>query len=644
MAQYNSGRKKRFGQTEITTDRYDYLGLEQAEPDLGDPKVGVGSTGANPKPAGQTFILAAVSGYEGKRYWAPITGDGIEIEVQGSQGTQGTQGRSKQGVQGIQGAAAIDGADGNQGNQGVQSAQGAQGRSNQGTQGVQSTQGAQGLSVQGSQGLQGENVQGTQGNQGLGSQGSQGTQGLAGKPANWERKTSAYTMSDGDQIIADTSGNNSFTLTLPASPTGGEIVRIADGGDWTQYNITIARNGSTIEGFSEDLIVDIGNTILDIIYESDGSNSTWQVYSSLGAQGVIGDQGSQGIQGVQSAQGTQGLQGTQGAGSQGSQGTQGRSNQGAQGLQGVQATQGLQGESVQGSQGLQGVQGKEGAQGDQGTQGLQGTQGTKGQFSSVTYAILDPLDSSLEVDSVEITQTNSVTYMGFINGIAATNIFLFNGDTSGSRIVSTGDRRIYLSHLRHIYLNVARGMSQVGAIRNAPEWGDPPESGTESLLLQYADADTNWTTMKTFASADFSDGYFSEFEIEVPTGAKKYNGVKLRLFQETSTGTGDNWAVSSVIADLGGVQGTQGLQGAQGRAHQGVQGTQGLSVQGSQGLQGVQGVQGPLSDFQGTQGTQGIQSAQGAQGRAHQGTQGLQGVKASTVIDAESVFEVMLFT
>ena len=110
MAKYNSGRKKKFGQRDITTDRYEYLGLEQAEPDLGDPTVGVGSTGANPKPAGQTYVLAAVDGYEGKRYWAPIQTEGVEVDIVGAQGTQGSQGL--QGVQGLQGAAAIDGADG----------------------------------------------------------------------------------------------------------------------------------------------------------------------------------------------------------------------------------------------------------------------------------------------------------------------------------------------------------------------------------------------------------------------------------------------------------------------------------------------------------------------------------------------------
>ena len=264
MAQYNSGRKKRFGQRDITTDRYDYLGLEQAEPDLGDPKVGVGSTVANPKPIGQTFLLAAVDGYEGKRYWAPVRGEGVEIEVQGTQG-----------VQGIQGSRASDGEPGNQGNQGLQglSNQGAQG--NQGRQGTQGTQGRQG-----SQGLGSQGTQGTQGRQGIQGRSNQGAQGLGGRPAAWVRKTSNFTMSDGDQIIADTTGG-SFTLTLPSNPTNGHIVRIADGGDWTQTNLFIARNGSKIEGISQDLTVNIGNTILDLIYEYDSvnvSDSTWQVY------------------------------------------------------------------------------------------------------------------------------------------------------------------------------------------------------------------------------------------------------------------------------------------------------------------------------------------------------------------------------
>ena len=66
---YNSGRVKKFGQTGITSDRYEFLGLEQAEPYLGDPIVGVSSIGVNPIPDGDQYVLMAVDGQVGRRYW-----------------------------------------------------------------------------------------------------------------------------------------------------------------------------------------------------------------------------------------------------------------------------------------------------------------------------------------------------------------------------------------------------------------------------------------------------------------------------------------------------------------------------------------------------------------------------------------------
>ena len=272
------------------------------------------------------------------------------------------------------------------------------------------------------QGLQGGGTQGEQGTQGA--QGAQGVQGLLGKAANWIRKTSNYVTSDGEQIIADTS-DGQFTITLPPSPFGGEIVRIADGGDWTQTSLIIARNGSKIEGYEENLEVDIGNTILDIIYESDGTSSTWQVYSSLGAQGPQGLQGLQGTQGAQGLQGTQGNQGLQGVGSQGNQGVQG-----TQGTQGVQNSQGLQG-----------------AQGPQGLQGLQGlsNQGIRGDFTSITYAIMDPRDITLEKTGVSIETASSITNLPNDYTLLVTQntkLFVFDQDTQdGFRSVSTGGRK-----------------------------------------------------------------------------------------------------------------------------------------------------------------------------------------------------------
>ena len=76
-----SKRVKKKSQTGLTTDRYEFLGLDQAEPDLGDPLVGFSSIGANPVPVtGTQYVLTAYQNQIGKRYWtaaANIVGSGL---------------------------------------------------------------------------------------------------------------------------------------------------------------------------------------------------------------------------------------------------------------------------------------------------------------------------------------------------------------------------------------------------------------------------------------------------------------------------------------------------------------------------------------------------------------------------------------
>lgn len=78
-------------------------------------------------------------------------------------------------------------------------------------------------------------------------------------------------------LIANTTAG-SFTITLPASPTLGMQVVIADGGNWAVNNLTVARNGSTIDGLAEDLVVNIGNILLTFVY----GTSTWELYAQAG--------------------------------------------------------------------------------------------------------------------------------------------------------------------------------------------------------------------------------------------------------------------------------------------------------------------------------------------------------------------------
>jgi len=71
MPKYLSGRVKRTPQNRLTDDRYQYLGLDQAEPNIGDPPT---PTGTPNIPPGQQYQVVSVLSNPGERYWVPIGG------------------------------------------------------------------------------------------------------------------------------------------------------------------------------------------------------------------------------------------------------------------------------------------------------------------------------------------------------------------------------------------------------------------------------------------------------------------------------------------------------------------------------------------------------------------------------------------
>ena len=71
MPKYLSGRVKRTPQNRLSDDRYQYLGLDQAEPNIGDPPTASGTPNI---PAGQQYQLVSVLSNPGERYWVPIGG------------------------------------------------------------------------------------------------------------------------------------------------------------------------------------------------------------------------------------------------------------------------------------------------------------------------------------------------------------------------------------------------------------------------------------------------------------------------------------------------------------------------------------------------------------------------------------------
>jgi hypothetical protein len=103
-----------------------------------------------------------------------------------------------------------------------------------------------------------------------------GTSGIT-TPAiqSWVSVSTSSTVYAGQHIMADTSAGV-ITLTLPTTPATNEAITFADKfNTWDTNNLTIARNGNTINGLSENLICDIQGANITLIY----NGSTWQIYA-----------------------------------------------------------------------------------------------------------------------------------------------------------------------------------------------------------------------------------------------------------------------------------------------------------------------------------------------------------------------------
>ncbi len=94
------------------------------------------------------------------------------------------------------------------------------------------------------------------------------TASVTGLP--WYRETSNFTVS----VNTGYKVASGVVATLPSSPSNNDEVRFSPLGDMTAANGTIARNGNTIMGISEDMVWDM-NVGFSLIF--DGTNSDWRL-------------------------------------------------------------------------------------------------------------------------------------------------------------------------------------------------------------------------------------------------------------------------------------------------------------------------------------------------------------------------------
>jgi len=95
-----------------------------------------------------------------------------------------------------------------------------------------------------------------------------------GSAMEWIVKSAAYTARGGDNILCDTSGD-AVTVTLPASPSAGDTVRIFDTKSYFDTNnLTVGRNGNKIRGAASNLTVSTENALIVLVYTD--STTGWQ--------------------------------------------------------------------------------------------------------------------------------------------------------------------------------------------------------------------------------------------------------------------------------------------------------------------------------------------------------------------------------
>jgi hypothetical protein len=97
-------------------------------------------------------------------------------------------------------------------------------------------------------------------------------------------KTSGFTAVSGNGYFCNTT-SAAFTVTLPSSPSAGDIVGIKDYANTADTNnITIGRNGSNIQGVANDYVINTEGRSVILVYVD--ATKGWLVTGSAQASDI----------------------------------------------------------------------------------------------------------------------------------------------------------------------------------------------------------------------------------------------------------------------------------------------------------------------------------------------------------------------
>jgi hypothetical protein len=110
---------------------------------------------------------------------------------------------------------------------------------------------------------------------------------------NWitTKKTTDFTAVSGEGYFVDTAASGAVTMTLPSSPSAGNIVGVKDyNGNFATANLTIGRNGSPINGANvQDPVIRTAGASIFLVYvdASQGWVATQDDSSTFSAEAFI---------------------------------------------------------------------------------------------------------------------------------------------------------------------------------------------------------------------------------------------------------------------------------------------------------------------------------------------------------------------